>query len=433
VRALRCCNAAVGRVLLWLRGTARLRPPPPQARGPAEVRLDGWADMPERQSRDGHSLRILHVSEVHWGGVVGLLEHFVREQPAAGHEVHVLAHAGMPALTGCAQHTWRVDRRRPWTAALAVLDLRRAAHRIRPDVVHLHSFVPGLLGRLPGQREWLGARVPVVYQPHAWSFDRFALPALSGGVRRCESWSAARTDVLVTNCADEAAEGRAIGIRTPAHVLGVPVDVGHFHPVGDAERLRHRHDLGITSRHALVCVGRLSRQKGQDLLLRAWERSRPPETQLILVGPGQAESLRAYAPSAWGRSVTAVGEHADVRPWMWASDAVLLPSRYETVGVVVAEAMACGRPVVATSVNGVGAAIVDGPLPPAGAVVGRADTAALVDQAWRRLKDDDLRRAEGAAGRRRAVRMFSPSQVANLLEQAYRAAIQESLGRNAAS
>lgn len=360
---------------------------------------------------------------------MALLEHFVRQQSSAGHEVHVLAPDTMPPLPGCRWHEWRVDRRRPWTAATALLDLRRVVSQVRPDVVHLHSFVAGLFGRLPQQRVWLGGPVPTVYQPHAWSFDRFERAAPNRAMRRCETWSAARTDNLVTNCEDEAVEGLGNGIRVHAHAIGVALDVEHFHPVSDAQRMRLRRELGVTSRHVLVCVGRLTRQKGQDLLLPAWERTRPPDTLLVLVGPGDANVLRAYAPSEWGRSVVAVGEQLDVRPWIWASDALVLPSRFETVGLVVAEAMACGRPVLATAVNGVSATVVDGPLPPAGAVVARGDMGALVDQAWRRLKDDDLSRAEGAAGRRRALHLFSPDHVERRLEVAYRDAIARSRAR----
>ena len=379
--------------------------------------------MSGQQVRETDRMRILHVSEVEWGGVVSLLRHFTAEQSAAGHEVHVLAPPTMPRLPGSVQHAWRVDRHRPWTVATALLDLRRTVRSLRPEVVHLHSFVAGALGRLPARPVWMYDEVPTVYQPHAWSFDLFARPALNDAVRRWECWSAARSDVMVTNCGDEIAEGRDHGVHIPAHALGVAVDVSHFHPVSDAERRRHRRDLGITARHALVCVGRLTRQKGQDLLLQAWERSRPADTQLILVGPGDQERLRVHAPTQWGRTVLAVGEHADVRPWLWASDALVLCSRYETVALVVAEAMACGRPVVATAVNGAKATVVDGPLPSAGAVVPPGDMDALIQQTRRRLDDEALHHAEELAGRERAETLFSPPRVAQRLEFAYNDAV----------
>lgn len=372
---------------------------------------------------DQHSLRILHVSEVHWGGVVSLLRHFTAEQAHAGHEVHLLAPADMPRFQSTTQHDWRFDRGRPWTLASALTDLRRIRRMVRPDVVHLHSFLAGLIGRFPPQGLWSGSMGATVYQPHAWSFDLFQRRRVGDAVRRWETWATRRTDVMVTNCEDEIDEGRASGIDVPAHTIGVALDIEHFHPVSDDERHRHRQKLEISAQHVLVCVGRLARQKGQDLLLQAWEKSRPPDTLLVLVGPGDPDALRGHAPGQWGRSVLAVGEDSDVRPWLWASDALVLSSRYETVGLAVAEAMACGRPVTATAVNGAAATIVDGPLPTAGAVVPLGDMVALIDESSRRTGDRQLRRTEELAARQRAEQLFRPSEVALRLERAYREAI----------
>jgi glycosyltransferase involved in cell wall biosynthesis len=370
-------------------------------------------------------LRILHVSEVHWGGVVTLLDHFVAEQVRAGHDVHVLAPDGMRTLPSADQRTWRLDRSRPWSVGPALLDLRRALDEIRPDVVHLHSFVAGLIGRLPVSRALLAARdAAIVYQPHAWSFDLFTRRSVGNAVRRWESWAARSTDLLVANCDDEIAEGRSIGIRTPGRALGVAVDVDRFHPVDSSERDAYRAQLGIDAKHILLCLGRLVRQKGQDLLLPAWERSRPADTALVLVGPGDTEPLESLAPTQWGETVVAVGEQDDVRPWLWACDALILPSRYETVALVVAEAMSCGRPVVATAVNGARDTILGGSRPGAGAVVDLADMDGLFEQATRRLDDHELWSAEATAGRQRADALFSPAQVADRLEAAYRDAIE---------
>jgi glycosyltransferase involved in cell wall biosynthesis len=370
-------------------------------------------------------LRILHVSEVHWGGVVTLLEHFTAEQVRAGHQVHLLAPRGIRTLDGVEHRTWRLDRGRPWTLPAALLDLRRAIREVDPDVIHLHSFVAGLLGRLPQRRTLLAARAPVVYQPHAWSFDLFERRSVGNAVRRWEAWAARSTDGLVANCDDEIAEGRSIGVDVPARALGVAVDVSRFRPVDGGEQSAFRTELGLESKHVLLCLGRLVRQKGQDLLLPAWERSRPPDTTLVLLGPGDTAPLRALAPTQWDRTVRAVGEHDDVRPWLWASDLLVLPSRYETVALVVAEAMSCGRPVVATAVNGARDTILGGALPGAGAVVDLGDMDGLIAEAARRLDDAELRTAEAVAGRQRAEQLFSPAQVAGRLEAAYREAVED--------
>ncbi len=374
------------------------------------------------EPHDGR-LRILHVSEVQWGGVVSLLRPFAAQQDREGHEVHVLAPDGMPPIPRSTPHRWRLRRARPWSVVPALLDLRRTVRSVAPDVIHLHSFIAGLVVRLPGIRRWLGADIPAVYQPHSWSFDLYAFPAFGFCLRRWERWASVRTDVLVANGDDEISEARALGIKTPAQVLGVTVDLTRFAPVSADDRSALRRELGIESPKVLLCLGRLTWQKAQDLLLPAWEEARPADTVLYLVGPGDSEPLRALAPTQWGRTVKAVGERDDVEAWLSACDVAVLSSRYEGLSIVSAEALASGIPVVSTDVSGARATIIDGPLPPAGAVVPLGDMRALVDACESRLVDPELHAAESRAARDRAEGLFDQEVIGRRLESAYRQAI----------
>ncbi|MFD2091532.1 glycosyltransferase [Blastococcus deserti] len=373
-------------------------------------------------SAPSRRLRILHVSETYGGGVETLVRQFTAQQISRGHSVHLLAPPGMASVQGVERSTWEPRRSRPTSVVPAVRTLRRTVRLHQPDVVHLHSFVAGLLGRLPVPAP-LRLDVPVLYQPHAWSFQVFGMRSAATAMRAWERRASSRTDVLLTNCSDEVEEGRRSGITTAARVLGVAVDLERFRPASEALRERARRDLGLTARHVLLCMGRLAHQKGQDLLVAAWEQRRPPDTVLVLLGPGDPAPLRALAPTQWGRSLVAAGGQDDVRPWLWATDVLLLPSRYETIGLCVAEAMACGVPVVATDVNGVRETVVAGPARPAGAVVPVRDMDALLDEAKTRLEDPLLRRTEGMNGRARAEELFRPERLADRLEDAYRDAV----------
>ncbi len=376
-------------------------------------------------------LRVLHVSEVHWGGVVTLLDHFRAQQDRAGHEVTLLAPPGPPQWHGAWFRRWTMDRTRPVTFLPALRQLRKAVDEVAPDVVHLHSFVAGQLGRLPRSLSWSG-RVPVVYQPHAWSTELFSHAVGQEMVSRAERSAAARTDLLVANCNDELERGRALGISLPGRVLGVSVDLDRFCPGNGARNgAPEPAPDGLAGRRVLLALGRIgAHQKGHDLLVAAWERSRPADAVLVLVGPGDPSSLARLAPTQWARTIRSFGDVTDVRPWLHRADVLVLPSRYETVGLVVAEAMAMGVPVVATAVDGVRETLVAGPLPPAGAVVELGDMPGLIEAAAQRLRDQGLRERESQAARARAEVLFRPELVTAKLEAAYREAIEMSGARN---
>ena len=163
-------------------------------------------------------LTVLHVSEVTWGGVVTLVDHFTAEQVATGHDVHLLVPHSYPTnVDRVVRHSWPVRRGRPDGYPRAIRELRRVVREVRPDVIHLHSFVAGQLGRAPLALR--GLDVPVVYQAHAWSDRLFR----GHRPRRPCGWRSAaagrRTDRLVTNCQAELDRGHEIGVRVAGDVL----------------------------------------------------------------------------------------------------------------------------------------------------------------------------------------------------------------------
>jgi glycosyltransferase involved in cell wall biosynthesis len=263
-----------------------------------------------------------------------------------------------------------------------------------PDLVHLHSSKAGLAGRLI-----LRGSTPTVFQPHAWSFE-----AMDGAMRRAtiawERTGARWTDAIVCVSEGERDRGRAAGIDADYRVIPNGVDVRALTPADDEERraARRRLDLDLAAPLA-VCVGRLSRQKGQDLLLDAWPavRREAPDAVLVLVGdgPDRAELERREAAG-----VLFAGSRGDVPDWLAAADVVVQPSRWEGMALIVLEAMARARSVVAAAADGVRESLGDD----AGGVVPIDDAGALGAAVVERLRDPVRAAAEGAAGRARAER-----------------------------
>ncbi|MFB7495141.1 glycosyltransferase [Streptomyces sp. NPDC056161] len=167
----------------------------------------------------------------------------------------------------------------------------------------------------------------------------------------------------------------------------------------------------------VVCVGRLCPQKGQDVLLRAWDGvvRQVPGARLVLVGDGpDRERLRTGAPP----SVAFAGAVADAAPWYRAADLVVLPSRWEGMALAPLEAMACGRPVLLTDVDGAREC-----LPPglaAHCLVPPGNPVALAGALAALLLDPALRTALGPRGRRHVLTTHDVRHTTEAVTDLYR-------------
>ncbi|MFF7367299.1 glycosyltransferase family 4 protein [Streptomyces tricolor] len=170
-------------------------------------------------------------------------------------------------------------------------------------------------------------------------------------------------------------------------------------------------------RPLVVCVGRLCRQKGQDVLLAAWEDilGELPHAELVLVGDGPDHaSLRHRAHP----SVRFAGAVPDAVSWYRAADLVVLPSRWEGMALAPLEALACGTPVVLTDVDGARES-----LPPALAahcLVPPEDPAALAGAVTALLTDPPLRAALADQGRRHVLATHDVRHTADRIAALYR-------------
>jgi glycosyltransferase involved in cell wall biosynthesis len=134
------------------------------------------------------------------------------------------------------------------------------------------------------------------------------------------------------------------------------VDTRRFAPPDDGERRRIRRALGLPPVPVAVYTGRLSPEKGVDLLLDGWaEARRRGCLGMVCVvgdGPERASLERRVQRRGIAGAVRFAGATDDVLPWLHAADAFVLPSRQEGLSVALLEAMACGLAVVATDVGG---------------------------------------------------------------------------------
>jgi glycosyltransferase involved in cell wall biosynthesis len=363
-------------------------------------------------------VKVLHVAQPTSGGVALYVADVAADQKRRGWDVTVAAPTdGVLASRLVASGV----RHRPWMAtrdpiSLPTLREARALSVLitgeRPDVVHLHSSKAGLAGRLA-----VRGRIPTLFQPHAWSWL-----AVDGMKRRAarawERWAAGWAVALVCVGDAEAEVAARAGVGRRVVVVPNGVDITSYRRAGDHERERARDDLGIPPQCPLaVCVGRMARQKGQDVLLAAWPQIKAavPEAHLALVG--EIGGCAARSDDVSQLDVRFVPAVDDVRPWYMAADVVVVPSRWEGLSLTVLEAMASGRSVVVSDVPGLGDAVPVG----AGGRIPAEDPARLAREVQVRLEDRQVADREGLVGAAHVARQHNRSttleKLASLTDQ----------------
>ena len=348
------------------------------------------------QQTTSKTLSVLHATQPTIDGVARSVLDLVADQKGRGWAVAVASPVQVEDFLAeldaraADHHRWPATRAPGPASVSETARLARIIRRVDPDIVHLHSSKAGLAGRLA-----LRGRRPTVFQPHAWSFE-----AVSGLQRRAavrwERAAARWAGAIVCVSEAERLRGEALGIRGAFRVIPNGVDVSAFSPASPDDRRAARAGLGLAEAPLVVCVGRLTRQKGQDVLLSAWPSvlARVPDAQLVLLGEGpERDELQRDAPPG----VVFAGKRPDVPDWLAAADVVAAPSRWEGMSIALLEALARARPVVASDTPGAAEAIGSR----AGAIVPVEDPDALANALVDRLLDPARAASEGLEARTR--------------------------------
>jgi glycosyltransferase involved in cell wall biosynthesis len=361
---------------------------------------------------------ILHIiTALNRGGAENHLADLVHGQLAAGHRVGVAYLKGdgwwAEALRRAGAEVVALGMRR-WIDPLALARLVSATRAFRPTVIHGHLTpaepyawaVHALAGR--------GAAL--VISKH--NDDPFGYERGYGPVTRRFTTHARRVIAI----------SDAVARFLPP--LGVdPSRIRVIHYGLDGDRWRRPDSSAVAQLRAswggeviIGCVARLVPQKAHDVLFAGFARAARPSWRLVLVGSGPLEAgLRAEAERIGiGPQVVWAGQRSDMAEVMGAFDAFALTSIYEGLGLVLLEAMAAARPVVASAVSAIPEIVGDDGA--AGVLVPPRDPEALA-AALRRITDPATAAAMGAAGQLRVARRFSLAKMVAATDAAYTEAL----------
>ncbi|MCD8394970.1 MAG: glycosyltransferase family 4 protein [Bacteroidales bacterium] len=246
----------------------------------------------------------------------------------------------------------------PWKDLKALVRLVKVMRRERPAMVHSMTPKAGLLCMMAA---WM-SKVPV----RVHTFTGLVFPTATGMTKKILM----ATDWLTCACATHVIpEGEGVKqdllnngitkktIKVLGHGSCKGIDLDYFDPEdtkvkAEAEKLRKPEAF------TFIFIGRLVGDKGINELVEAFARLNKeiPATRLILVGREEQE-LDPLKPETLElldnlKSIEAVGQQTDVRPWLLAADCAVLPSYREGFPNVVLEAGAMGLPQIVTDING---------------------------------------------------------------------------------
>ncbi len=290
-------------------------------------------------------------------------------------------------------------------AFLALVRLFRAE---RPDLVHAHMPITGVLARLAAR----SAGVPrIAYTCHGFLFNQAgSWPRRAAGLAM--EWVAGRvTDVFLTVSQSEAADARRLHISARATPVGNGRDPAAFRP-DPVSRARARASLQVAEDQVVViAVSRLVREKGFSELAAAMRDV--PAAELWVVGERLtsdrgADVAMLLRDAGLGSRLRLLGYREDVAALLQAADIFVLPSYFEGLPMSVIEAMLTGLPVVATDISGPREQVEDGKT---GLLVPPRQAAPLAAALARLVTDKALRLSMGAAGRERACALYHEARV----------------------
>jgi glycosyltransferase involved in cell wall biosynthesis len=358
---------------------------------------------------------LLGITSLGVGGAERLVTSLADRYAAAGHEVMLAYLHGEVELRPLDPSVRVVNlhmRRTPFGVLAAVWRFRRLVRSFRPDVVNSHLVHANILTRLLRLITPMARLVCSAHNTNEEGRGRML-------AYRLTDWLAD----ISTNVSAEAVEafeqqgalraGRMVTIHNGIDTVDFNFD--------EAARNRVRTELGVASTTPLLlAVGRLWEPKDYPNLLRAFARLpvAPVLPRLLVVGDGPLrEELMILADSlGLSERVDFLGVRHDVPALMSACDVFVLSSAWEGFGLVVAEAMACQRPVVATDCGGVRGVVGD-----AGLLAPPRDSEALAVALTRAMQLPAKERVcLGKAARDRVVARFSLDATAERYLAVYR-------------
>ena len=385
------------------------------------------------------NLSIVHViARLNVGGAALHVLQLAREQAQRGHDVLVVAGtlaAGEESMEYVADelgvHVLKLPLLQrelsPRADAAAILALRELLRRRRPDVLHTHTAKAGATGRLAALAVGSARPRAIVHTYHGHVLSGYFSRRWERVFRLIERLLSHTAGTLVAVSNEVRDDLVRFRVAPAERFVVVPYgfDLPAWSKADEAARRRLRAQVGADARFVVGWAGRLTAIKRPLDLVRTLGGllERDVDALLVLVGDGEDRpAVEALAAELGLRDrCRFVGFQQRIRDWYAAFDAFLLTSANEGTPVAAIEALAAGRPVVATRAGGTGAVVANGET---GYLERIGDTEALAARLALLARDPELRARMGERGAEDVRERFTIGRMADEIEAVYRALLE---------
>lgn len=353
-------------------------------------------------------MRVLHViTTINRGGAENHLVELVSGQVAAGTEVAVAYLKGDGYWTeqllslGCVVFPLHLSR---YGEIKPLMRLGRFIRDFQPEILHAHMPPAELYAQLAMLVYGFNGRFIISKHNDERFFDAWGQRVVGGWVLR-----RAKRVIAISDAVRRYVEANLRPRANQVVTVHYGIDSAPYREKSLAVVREVRESWGISDEtYVIGTVARLVPQKALHVLLTAYATYRKGATcgsSLVLVGRGPLEGELRQLALTLGieKEIVWAGFREDIPAVMSAFDCFALTSKYEGFGLVLLEAMAAGRPVVATAVSAIPEVVADGQ----SGILCPVDDVNSVASAFSRLADPSYRRKLGEAGARRAGNDFS--------------------------
>ena len=309
--------------------------------------------------RKTNPVKLLHViGDSRFGGAGRIILRLGQVAQAEGWEVDILTTDPVFQRAvrehGLGLANWDVIRReiRPLWDLAGLVRLRNFLRREHYDVVHTHTTKGGFVGRLAARL----ANVPaIVHTVHGFAFHERSPRSTRLFYSALERIASRWCDRIVSVSEFHRRWALELGICKPPEILSIPNGIAAL-PSPSVPPAELRRQLGVTDRDMVILsMARLAPDKGLEYLITAGAiLSRTDRHfRIVIAGDGPERTRLEELARIWGVAdrVNFLGFREDVSDLLAACDLVVLPSLREGLSIALLEAMAAGRPIIATSIG----------------------------------------------------------------------------------